>query len=163
MMGLAPRGAFATLLDPNQRIIAVKSGLESGDIMRWAIDRARTIPQPEPGEYLKGVAPVLLVPDVLRPEDCRALIDRWERMGHEEGQVTSIVKSDEARRVDKEMKSRLDHRIMDDVLLAELSTLVGRRIGPELNKAFGFTRFLFDRFVVTCYDSERNDFLPATP
>jgi len=44
------------------------------------------------------------------------------------------------------------------VLLAELSTLVGRRIGPELNKAFGFTRFLFDRFVVTCYDSERNDF-----
>jgi predicted 2-oxoglutarate/Fe(II)-dependent dioxygenase YbiX len=158
MMGIASRGAFAVLLDPNQRIIAAKSDLESAALVQWASERARAIPQPEPGAYLKGVAPVLLVPEVLRPEDCRALIDRWESQGHEEGHVTSIVRGEEGRHVDKEMKSRRDHRIMDDALLTELSNLVGRRIAPELNKAFGFTRFNFDRFVVTCYDSERNDF-----
>ena len=56
------------------------------------------------------------------------------------------------------MKSRRDHRIMDEGVLQELIALIGRRISPELSKAFGFTKFRFDRFVVTCYDSERNDY-----
>jgi len=158
MMGVEPRSAYAVLLDPNQRIAALSSGIESAAIVRWAIDHVRAMPQPETGRYLKDVAPVLLVPDVLRPEDCRALIDRWERLGHQEGEVTSIVKGDEARRLNKAMKSRLDHIITEQALLTELSTLIARRIGPEVNKAFGFTRFQFERFVVTCYDAARNDF-----
>jgi predicted 2-oxoglutarate/Fe(II)-dependent dioxygenase YbiX len=101
---------------------------------------------------------VLLVPNVLTPEQCRALIDRWEHLGHEEGHVHSIVKGEETRRVNKDMKSRRDHRITDEAVLQDLASVVGRRIGPELNKAFGFGKFRFDRFVITCYDSERNDF-----
>ncbi len=157
MMGIAPRNAFAVLLDPNQRIVAVTSGLAGPELVQSMLDRARALPRPEAGQYLKGVAPVLLVPDVLRPEDCRALIDRWQA-DHEEGYVSAVEKGSEVRRVDKAMKSRLDHRIMDDALLTELAGVIGRRIAPELNKAFGFGRFNFDRFVVTCYDSARDDF-----
>jgi predicted 2-oxoglutarate/Fe(II)-dependent dioxygenase YbiX/peroxiredoxin len=158
MMGFGPRGAFALLLDPNQRLTAARVDLDNAALVGWAIERARATPQPEAGRYLTGVAPVLLVPDVLTREHCRALIDRWERLGSEEGQVYSIVKGQETQRIHKEMKSRRDHKIMDEAVLQELAALVGRRIGPELNKAFNFGKFRFDRFVVTCYDSERGDF-----
>jgi predicted 2-oxoglutarate/Fe(II)-dependent dioxygenase YbiX len=158
MLGVGPRGTFAVLLDPNQRVTAAEVGLDNAEVIRWAIERARATPLPETGNYLKGVAPVLLVPDVLTPEQCRSLIARWETMGHEEGKVSSVVKGEETRRVHKDMKSRRDHRIMDEAVLQDLAALVGRRIGPELNKAFGFAKFRFDRFVVTCYDSERGDY-----
>jgi predicted 2-oxoglutarate/Fe(II)-dependent dioxygenase YbiX len=108
--------------------------------------------------YLRGTAPVLLVPNVLTPEHCRMLIDRWERLGHEEGKVHSIVKGQETSRVHKVLKSRRDHLIMDEGVMKELAALVARRISPELDKAFGFTRFRFDRFTITCYDSERGDY-----
>lgn len=158
MLGFGPRGAFVVLLDPNQRVTALRAGLDQAALLGWAIERARAVPPAEAGFYLSGVAPVLLVPDVLTREHCRALIDRWERLGHEEGQVHSIVKGEEKSRVHKDMKSRRDHRIMDEAVLQELATVVGRRIGPELNKAFDFGKFRFDRFVITCYDSERGDF-----
>jgi len=158
MMGFGAGGGFAVLLDTNQRIAGAMAGPDTTALIQWVVDRTRAMPQPEEARYLKGVAPVLLVPGVLRPEDCRALMDRWERLGNEEGHVSSIVKGQEARRVDHEMKSRRDHRIMDEALLNELAALIGRRIAPELNKAFGFSKFRFDRFVVTCYDSERRDF-----
>lgn len=159
MLGFGPRGTFAVLLDPNQRVTAAMFSLDSTELVRRGVEQARATPRAmDAGQYLKGVAPVLLVPDVLTPEHCRALISRWETMGHEEGQVSSIVKGEETRRVHKEMKSRRDHRIMDEAVLQELATLVGRRIGPELNKAFGFSKFRFDRFVVTCYDSQRDDY-----
>jgi predicted 2-oxoglutarate/Fe(II)-dependent dioxygenase YbiX len=158
MMGFGPRGAFAALLDPNQRLIDARTDLDNVALIDWAIERARAAPRPEAGEYLRGVAPVLLVPNVLTTEQCRALIDRWHQLGHEEGQVYSIVKGEETSRVNKNMKSRRDHRIMDEGVLQDLAALVGRRIGPELNKAFGFGKFRFDRFVITCYDSERGDF-----
>ena len=159
MMGIGPRGAFAVLLDPNQRVTATLHGADSTDLVRRAIEQARATPHwKHAPQYLKDVAPVLLVPDVLTPEHCRVLIARWETLGHEEGHVASIVKGEETRRVHKEMKSRRDHRIMDEAVLQELATLVGRRIGPELNKAFGFAKFRFDRFVITCYDSERDDY-----
>jgi predicted 2-oxoglutarate/Fe(II)-dependent dioxygenase YbiX len=159
MLGFGPRGAFAVLLDPNQRITAAMVDLDCGALVRGAIERARATPRGgDAGQYLKTVAPVLIVPDVLTPEHCRALIERWETLGHEEGEVASIVKGEQTQRVHKEMKSRRDHRIMDEGVLQELIALIGRRISPELSKAFGFAKFRFDRFVVTCYDSERNDY-----
>ncbi|GAB2174923.1 2OG-Fe(II) oxygenase [Dongia sp. agr-C8] len=159
MLGFGPRGSFAVLLDPNQRVTAALVDLDGAALVGAAIARARaTPPAPAAGQYLQGVAPVLIVPDVLTPEQCRALIDRWETLGSEEGEVASIVKGEEKRRVHKDIKSRRDHRIMDETVLQELNALVGRRISPELSKAFGFTRFRFDRFVVTCYDAERGDY-----
>ena len=157
MLGFGPRGAFAVLLDSNQRITAATTGLDKADLVRAAVDRIRAVPRVEAGLDLKGVAPVLIIPNVLTPEDCRALIDRWERVGHEEGEVASIVQGEQVSRVHKAMKSRRDHRIMDEAVLRELMALIGRRIAPELDRAFGFTKFRFDRFIVTCYDAERGD------
>jgi len=158
MLGFGPRGTFAVLLDRNQRILEARVDMDGSALVAWALARLRALPLPEPGAYLRGTAPVLLVPNVLTPDHCRMLIDRWERLGHEEGKVHSIVKGEETSRIHKVLKSRRDHLIMDDGVMKELATLVARRISPELDKAFGFTKFRFDRFTITCYDSERGDY-----
>jgi predicted 2-oxoglutarate/Fe(II)-dependent dioxygenase YbiX len=158
MLGFGPRGAFAVLLDSNQRVRAAMGSLADADLVAWAIDSARAVPRPDIGQRLTSVAPVLVIPDVLTAENCRALIERWERLGHDEGEVNSIVKGVATRRVHRAMKSRRDHFVEDERVLQELTGVVGRRIAPELDRAFGFTRFRFDRFVVTCYDAERGDF-----
>jgi predicted 2-oxoglutarate/Fe(II)-dependent dioxygenase YbiX/peroxiredoxin len=158
MLGFGPRGSFIVLLDPNQRVTAALASLQTVDLVAWALDKARAMPRPNPGQQLGEGAPVLIVPNVLTPEDCRALIERWERLGHDEGEVNSIVKGVATRRVHRAMKSRRDHYIEEESVLKELVGVVGRRIAPELDKAFGFSRFRFDRFVVTCYDAERGDY-----
>ena len=158
MLGAGPQGSFLILLDANQRVLAARAGLDGGELLRWAAERLNALPPSPPAQSFGMAAPVLIVPNVLTPENCRALIDRWERMGHSEGEVHSIVQGVETSRVHRALKSRRDHSIQDDTVLAELSTVIGRRIAPELDKAFAFQRFRFDRFNITCYDADRGDY-----
>jgi predicted 2-oxoglutarate/Fe(II)-dependent dioxygenase YbiX len=79
-------------------------------------------------------------------------------MGHEEGTVNSIVAGEKVERVHKAVKSRLDHPITDMAVLKSLIGVIGRRLAPELDRAFNFTRFKFDRFIITCYDAARHDY-----
>src|SRR4051812_37325008 len=44
MMGIGPRGAFAVLLDPNQRVTSTLNGADSVDLVRRAVDQARATP-----------------------------------------------------------------------------------------------------------------------
>lgn len=151
MAGQPETGCFALMLDSNQRITGIHAAAEIA-----ALSAAPGLPAL--GPQISSVAPVLLVPNVLAPETCRALIARWEQDGNEEGRVHSIVEGVEVQRVHDTMKRRRDHRITDDALMKPLAQVIGRRIAPELDKAFTFSSFRFDRFVITCYDSERGDF-----
>jgi predicted 2-oxoglutarate/Fe(II)-dependent dioxygenase YbiX len=167
-----PRGGTACfLLDGNQRVIDLRAGGGLGDgrgdgtgfgegeeseLADWALRRFR---KRRPTERLRisAVAPVLVVPEVLDPEACAALIRRWETEGHQEGAVDSMSDGVEMQRIYHAMKKRRDHPIHDRGLLQELVALIGRRIAPELDKAFGFKGFRFDRFIVTCYAADRGD------
>jgi predicted 2-oxoglutarate/Fe(II)-dependent dioxygenase YbiX/peroxiredoxin len=153
--GLLPAPGLWLLLDPNQRLLEARAG---AGLANWATKRLAELTAPAPGHVLGQVAPVLLVPNVLDRPSCQALIERWHRLGHDEGSVNSIVDGEEVRRVYHDMKKRRDHAIQDETLLKALVGVIGRRIAPELDKAFGFNRFRFDRFIVTCYDAERGDY-----
>jgi predicted 2-oxoglutarate/Fe(II)-dependent dioxygenase YbiX/peroxiredoxin len=142
------------LLDRQQRILEVAAG---NDLVMRALAIWRMQPPLQPASPLIQFAPVLIVPNVLSPEDCRILMARWETMGHQEGMVHSVLRGVEVQRVHTPFKSRRDHTIDDPALTRELSNLIGRRLAPELDRAFHFTRFRFDAFVVTCYDGERQD------
>ncbi len=158
MLNVGPRAIFLVLLDPNQRLVAANAAIEGVPLIAWALACQGDQPRPAPGQRLGSAAPVLVVPNVLEPDACRALIARWSELGHGEGEVASIVQGVQTRRVHHAMKSRRDHAIADDTVLGELNAVVGRRIAPELDKAFGFSKFRFDRFIVTCYDAERGDY-----
>ncbi|HEX9447522.1 MAG TPA: 2OG-Fe(II) oxygenase, partial [Dongiaceae bacterium] len=110
------------------------------------------------GQLLADFAPVLIVPNVLSPQDCEALMARWEVMGHVEETVHSIVGGQQVSRLHKGIKSRRDHTIPEGPVFKSLAGVIGRRLAPELERVFNFTRFRFDLFLVTCYDAERNDY-----
>jgi predicted 2-oxoglutarate/Fe(II)-dependent dioxygenase YbiX len=153
--GLKPDPGLWLLLDANQRLLEVRAGADLAD---WAMKRLAKLASPAPSQYLDQAAPVLLVPQVLDRAACAALIERWHQLGHEEGSVNSMVDGEEVHRIYHQVKKRRDHAIQDEKLLKTLVNVIGRRIAPELDKAFGFNRFRFDRFIVTCYDAERGDY-----
>jgi predicted 2-oxoglutarate/Fe(II)-dependent dioxygenase YbiX len=152
---LLPAPGLWLLLDANQRLLEARAGAGLAD---WAMNRLAELTPPVPAQFLDQAAPVLLVPNVLDRAACAALIERWYRLGHDEGLVNSIVDGEEVQRVYHNMKKRRDHAIQDEKLLKTLVGIIGRRIAPELDKAFGFNRFRFDRFIVTCYDADRGDY-----
>jgi predicted 2-oxoglutarate/Fe(II)-dependent dioxygenase YbiX len=148
---------LAILLDRNQRILAVSdTGDSAGDLVRWALARWSEQPPPPAGE-IRQVAPVLTVPNVLSPADCRALIARWHTEGHEAGSIMSVVDGKTVERYDDGVKKRRDHLLSDPAVRKPLMAMVARRLGPEVNKAFCFAGFRFDRVLIACYDADRGD------
>jgi predicted 2-oxoglutarate/Fe(II)-dependent dioxygenase YbiX len=145
---------LAILLDRNQRILVVSA---EGDLARWALARWSEESPPPVGE-IRQVAPVLTVPNVLSPSDCRALIGRWHQEGHEAGSVMSMVNGKMVERLDDGVKKRRDHLLSDATVRKPLMAMVARRLGPEVNKAFCFGSFRFDRVLIACYDSDRGDY-----
>jgi len=145
---------LAFLLDRNQRVIAIEGGAR---LAQWALARWLQEPVAAPTRQIGEVAPVLIVPNVLSHDECRALIQRWSTHGHAEGVVTSLVQGEQVQRVYEALKKRRDHKITEPEIEKPLLALIGRRIAPELDKAFHYRRFRFDRPNIVCYDAERGD------
>jgi predicted 2-oxoglutarate/Fe(II)-dependent dioxygenase YbiX len=145
---------LAVLLDRNQRILSLSA---EGDLARWALVRWTEEPPP-PSDDVRQVAPVLTVPNVLSPTDCRALIARWHKEGHEAGSVMAMADGKMVERQYDGVKKRRDHLLSDPTVRKPLMAMVARRLGPEVNKAFCFGSFGFDRVLIACYDSERGDY-----
>jgi predicted 2-oxoglutarate/Fe(II)-dependent dioxygenase YbiX len=156
----APGGVrtLAFLLDRNQRILAIADDTLDGDLARWALTRWSVEPPAAAAAEIRHAAPVLTIPNVLSRDDCRALIARWHEMGNAPGKVTSLVKGEQVERVYESLKKRRDHRLNDPVVLRPLLALIARRLAPELDKAFHYRAFKFDRVLIACYDAERGDF-----
>ena len=160
MAGRSTGRPFAFLLDRNQRILALADDAlaDGGDLARWALTRWSAEPPTAPAAEIRHAAPVLTIPNVLSRDDCRALIARWHEMGNAPGKVTSLVKGEQVERVYESLKKRRDHRLSDPVVLRPLLALIARRLAPELDKAFHYRAFKFDRVLIACYDAERGDF-----
>jgi predicted 2-oxoglutarate/Fe(II)-dependent dioxygenase YbiX len=148
---------LAILLDRNQRILSLSV---EGDLARWALARWSEEALPPSGE-IRQVAPVLTVPNVLSPADCRAVIARWHKEGHEAGSVMSMVDGKMVERQYDSVKKRRDHLLSDPAVRKPLMAMVARRLGPEVNKAFCFGSFRFDRVLIACYDCDRGDYFRA--
>ena len=146
---------LAFLLDRNQRVLALA---DDGDLARWALARWSEEPPAATAIEIRSAAPVLTIPNVLSRADCRALIARWHEMGNAPGKVTSLVQGEQVERVYETLKKRRDHRLSDPAALRPLLALLGRRLGPELDKAFHYRAFKFDRVLIACYDAERGDY-----
>ena len=159
---------LAVLLDRNQRVLALADdtladaddvgGDFAGDLARWALARWSEEPPVAPAAEIRCAAPVLTIPNVLSGADCRALITRWHEMGNAPGKVTSLVQGEQVERVYESLKKRRDHRLNDPVVLRPLLALIARRLAPELDKAFHYRAFKFDRVLIACYDAERGDY-----
>lgn len=150
-------GITAFLLDANQRVLSIQSGAGVG-CADAVFKFYQALPPPPPPQVITSNAPVIVMPNLIDRAMCRDLMKLWHEGGNEEGGVTSVLGDDEVNRLHLAVKKRRDHTIMDPDLHDILQWTIGRRLAPEVEKAFQFSGFGFDRFVVSCYDAVRGDY-----
>ncbi|HEY1452115.1 MAG TPA: 2OG-Fe(II) oxygenase [Roseiarcus sp.] len=145
-------GAARTLvvLDPMLRVIDV-APLGEYDRLLEALDRAAA---PIPSRADCRPAPLLTLADVLEPELCRHLIDCFERGGGRESGFMQDVEGRSVENFDGEWKRRRDFLLTDPRLIAPIRARIGRRIGPEIRKAFQIAVTRIERDLIARYDAE---------
>ncbi len=148
--GVAPGELTAVVLDPNLCVLRsiVGNGLVDQVVLLLdaAVDRS-------PAAEVVAQAPVLLIPRVVEATYRDRLIEVWE----EESSETGVQRAG-GDGIDAEFKRRRDHTVTDPHVLRELSSEVGRRIMPEIEKAFAFRATRFEGFKIACYDAASGGF-----
>jgi predicted 2-oxoglutarate/Fe(II)-dependent dioxygenase YbiX len=113
---------------------------------------------------------VLVLPRVLEPALCGRLVALYEAGG---GAESGFMVERDGRTVgvyDDSRKRRRDQPIEDRALQAAIRARIGRRIAPEMRKAFQFDPTRIERYIVACYDgasgghfrAHRDNTTPAT-
>jgi predicted 2-oxoglutarate/Fe(II)-dependent dioxygenase YbiX len=141
----------AVVLDPNLRVIGVVLGDRLAEQVVALLDGAL---HRGPAVQVVTQAPVLLLPRVLSAAYCERLIRVWEQ----EGGVDTGVARASGDVLDASYKRRRDHTVSDPRLLRELSSMVGRRVLPEVHRAFAFRATRFEGFKIACYNSVTGGF-----
>jgi predicted 2-oxoglutarate/Fe(II)-dependent dioxygenase YbiX len=153
------------LVDPNARVIAFPL---SHAIVGTAVAEATSPRRTTEPVLIAAQAPVLAIPDVLSPADCRMLMDLWERENIETGVATeqSGVGGQE---IDHSYKNRRDHQIADPDIIRLVNDRLARRIVPEVKKAFNYEITRFEHLRIGAYDAgagyfraHRDNTKPAT-
>lgn len=150
----------AVVLDGNVRVAAVEQPAEvatAGAVVATIEELGaedRDIPS-------HRHAPVLLVPDVLDDAWCERLIDVWQAAGPVDTGVETTADGRRVEALDRLRKRRRDHVVTDSGLLKELTRYVGRRVIPEVHKAFSFSATRFEGFKIGCYTAADAGFFDA--
>lgn len=155
----------ALLVDANARIVAFPL---PHAIVGTALAEAASPRRASEPVLIAAHAPVLTMPDVLSPQDCRMLMDLWARENIETGVATeeSGVGGQE---IDHTYKSRRDHQIADPEVIRLVNDRLARRIVPEVKKTFNYEITRFEHLRIGAYDAgagyfraHRDNTKPAT-
>jgi predicted 2-oxoglutarate/Fe(II)-dependent dioxygenase YbiX len=92
------------------------------------------------------------------PEQCAKLIAVWEQQGRSETGVESATGGGRAEQRSAQLKRRRDHIVGDRQRSRELATTIGRRVMPELSKAFAYRASRFEGFKIACYQASDRGF-----
>lgn len=141
------------IIDPSMRILG-SFGLSDGARMINAL-RAQNPPDLHAGVPMH--APVLIVPRIFEPRFCRELIDYYHAIG---GERSGVMREIDGRTVGvlDGMKSRRDVTLQDNRLIEGVRWRVGRRLTPEIQKAFCFAATRIERYLVARYDAEEGGY-----
>ena len=153
---------MAFLLDPNLRVRRSLPFADGGDVARTV---AELLPEltwsTRPAREIGLQAPVLVVPDVLDPAQCAELIDVWEREGNVATGVESSTGGGRGEYVSEQLKRRRDHVVADQERTQRLAQTIGRRVIPELARAFAYRARRFEGFKIACYEASDRGFFRA--
>ena len=149
------------VLDPNLRVAAThvhRHGDATVAQVSAAVADARITGD---GSTVRRHAPVLLVPDALDAPLRTRLIDLWRSSDTTETGVEATVAGHRSETTDRARKRRRDHTVRDPELLRTLSSHVGRRVMPEIRKAFAYEAKRFEGFKIGCYTADDAGFFTA--
>ena len=158
--GAASEKPIACLLDENLRILGWRGLADPAGAAAEAAGLVAAACGEREGELVESPAPVLVVPRVLDPAWCDELISEWR----EGAAPTGVEASLGGRRVDVaagDRKRRRDRVVGDPGLMKRLTAHVGRRVIPELHKAFAYRASRFEGFKIVRYGAEEGGFFHA--
>lgn len=156
-LGFAPaRGEMAVIVvDPNQRVLHILRPGTAGDSRACAARAVALVEarrSDESATLVTAQAPVLLVPNVLTPEHCARVIRAWKTGQRYEGGVASAQAGN---------APETKVKVREDVALAdlgpeaqELFAVFGRRLFPQIRKAFNFRVTRAETLRVGCYTAD---------
>ncbi len=150
----------AVVLDRNVRVSAVEQPAEVATATA-VVTTIEELGAKDPDARSHRHAPVLLIPDVLDGEWCERLIDVWRAAAPVDTGVETTADGRRVEALDRLRKRRRDHVVSDSGLLKELTAHVGRRVMPEVKKAFGFSATRFEGFKLGCYTAADAGFFDA--
>ncbi len=155
--GAAAPGAYTLVTaDANRRVVKIDRGA-GGAPAAELVARFENEPRPAAREVGPS-APVLIVPRVFDQEYCRRLIALWETGGNAPSGVFRADYRESGGLLDPKMKARRDHIVTDPAINEEIGGLIGRRVVPEILKAFSFKVNYVKEFKIACYDATESGF-----
>jgi predicted 2-oxoglutarate/Fe(II)-dependent dioxygenase YbiX len=143
-------GLCLFVLNENLRVLESCSA-DHAACARAAIARARRLPSLDS-------APVLLIPHALDHAVCDRLVALVDSEG---AKVSGVERSRDGRRRQElapDTKRRHDLTLEGGPLMVELTAAVGKRVMPEVLKAFSFRATRFEGFKVARYEAENGGF-----
>lgn len=130
--------------------LAVESVLQGVDIsaVTSVLDG---MPETAPLQLSAGVAPVLIVSDLLPPATCQRLIAAHEDANHESGMLRE-VDGGVTLVPDAATKKRRDHQLVDQDLVNNVTQALVDRLLPAIQKSFNYAVTRMEGFKVVAYD-----------
>jgi predicted 2-oxoglutarate/Fe(II)-dependent dioxygenase YbiX len=149
------------VLDPNVRVATAYVHRDPDTTVSRVVSSVAEVTIAGDGQTIRGHAPVLFIPHALDPSLCTRLIDLWASSKTTETGVEATTGGTRGDSADRTRKRRRDHTVTDPDLLRTLSCHVGRRVMPELRKAFAYEAKQFEGFKIGCYRAEDEGFFTA--
>lgn len=143
------------LLDGNQRVLA-RTEISGADALAAACAALRAQAgalERRAERVVTGGAPALIVPRVFEPALCAELVALYDREGGLPSGSLQMEDGAPRLKVDPRYKSRHDYQRFDAAWTQRLSTLLVRRVLPEVDKCFAFRADSFEAFKLACYEA----------
>jgi predicted 2-oxoglutarate/Fe(II)-dependent dioxygenase YbiX/peroxiredoxin len=161
--GIEAGALVAVVLDPAHRVVRVMgAGATLAAEVRACV---RDINPDGPPQRLAAQAPVLVLPRALSPEDCASLIEAWHRpvgVWPSDG-FTSPGYQREAGDFKVAHAGAYGHMneyvVREPALQRFLDERLGRRLGPELQKAFQTKVSRREDYRISCYEADEGGVL----
>lgn len=152
-----PAMVTTILSDENRRIMRLDRDVtdpKHADTLLAYLDRQ---PKREARE-VSPAAPVLLVPRVFSPDYCQALVRLYETGHTAPSGVQREGETGPEGVIDPQTKARNDLIITDQAVVNDIGRQLGKRVVPEILKAFSFGVGFAQEFKIGCYAAEDKGF-----
>jgi hypothetical protein len=111
---------------------------------------------PLPSQFLgfELPPPILILSDVFEDRVCRYLVDLFDQHGGVETGFGQELDGNTVEMYDSNWKRRKDYLITDMTVIRHLRARIGRRVVPEIWKAYHYHATRIERDLVSCYAAE---------
>jgi peroxiredoxin/predicted 2-oxoglutarate/Fe(II)-dependent dioxygenase YbiX len=148
----------AFVLDETLRVLRVFPLEQAETFAARILAYVSSLPRFGAASFAHRQAPVLLIPRVLEPEVCRALVQLFETEPVRDSGFMREVDGKTVEILDHGFKKRRDINLSETPWLEPINKLMIRRVKPEIEKVFQFSITRFERHIVARYDAADQGF-----